>query len=70
MEKGIIAILSVALVFAVMKWCLWKISAKAIAAAYARWVEEHGIEQPSSDTVKAYQSWAVKNAVEDLFHSR
>lgn len=65
-----IILLALAFVIACIKWITWKVSSKAITAAYVRFLEEKGVELPDPDTFKAYQSWAIDNIVKDFFHSR
>lgn len=53
-------------VFAVIKWFVWKITAKSYVAAYLRWLNEKKIEPPGFDTIKEYQKWAVRMMFKDL----
>lgn len=65
-----IILLSLALVVACVKWITWKISSKAVKAAFIRYLKEKSIELPDPDTFKTYQSLAIENIVKEFFHSR
>lgn len=67
--EGMEIALGVVTVFSMYKWFMWKLTAKSIAGAYLRWLEEKNTESPDPDTVKKYQKWVIQMMVKDLFKS-
>lgn len=43
---------------------------KTALAAYIRYLNEQGVKEPTSETVREYQKWAVEKMVNDFFHLR
>ena len=51
---------------------LWRkyLKCKVTLAAYMRYLLEQGIEEPTAETIREYQKWAVEMMVKDFLKSR
>ncbi len=66
MQTVIIVILVVANIVLFYKF----ISYKSGLAAYLRYYEEQGIEEPNAEKLSEYQQWALEMLIKDFFRLR
>lgn len=60
------------IVLVVIIYLLWRkyMKYKSALAAYLRYFEEQGMKEPTAETIRKYQRWAVEMMVKDFFKSR
>lgn len=66
MEWVLISILAVIAAICWLKFMKYKSG----LAAYLRYFEEQRMEEPTPETIREYQKWAIRKMIEDFFHSR
>lgn len=66
MEWMFISVLAALVVICWLKFMKYKSG----LAAYLRYFEEQGMKEPTTETIKEYQKWAIENMIKDFFHSR
>ena len=63
---------AIIIVLLVIICVLWRkyLKYKLLLAAYMRYLLEQGIEEPTAETIREYQKWAVEMMVKDFLKSR
>ena len=63
---------AIIIVLVVVIYVLWRkyLKYKSALAAYARYLYEQGIKEPTTETVREYQKWAIEMMIRDFFKLR